>query len=151
MQKNKHLELATSQKFMVYVSSIEPQPDNWDDPGNWQNYDHRIVIKNIDFSDEVLIGFAMLEKIQEGQFEIEGEKWCKQIRKLFSKKNIQNLAKNHKKIEEFLEDLLREVYDACMSYYNSCIDEDEDEEVNEEAVSEWIWQDGGKGWGKYHH
>jgi hypothetical protein len=152
MRKNQHLEEATqATKFMVYVPSVEPDESNWDNPGHWETYEHKIVADVnpvMDLFDVVEV--ALFDKIQNGEFTIEGDLWCEEIEEVFAPKNIQSIAKRSKSMDEFIENLIWKIRRACMNYWeNNTEDEVNLEPTIDEYFSEAMEDSMERGWGVY--
>ena len=136
-------------ELRIRVTSVEPD-ENWHNPGYWRMYDNTIVTV-LTHKDEKIA----LEKIASGEYLMDGDIYCDELKLVFSKSNVKLIADGSSTLDEFTENLQYEVYDATLDYYqkNFTVEDDDDDDgeiwggdgINDDALRE-ITKSGGRDW-----
>jgi hypothetical protein len=145
-----------SKECEIWVTAVKPD-NQWDNPGYWTMYKPTIKL-SIVLRKESRESDLILDKLKSGDFTINlnGVDFCDELTNdVLAKDNIISEASESKDLDEFIEDLQDEVYDATLDWYRENYELDEDDEdaedawngdgINDEALSE-ITEMGGKGW-----
>jgi hypothetical protein len=152
----KKIDKKDSKECEIWVTAVKPD-NQWDNPGYWTMYKPTIKL-SIVLRKESVESDLILDKLKSGDFTINlnGVDFCDELANdVLAKDNIISEASESKDLDEFIEDLQDEVYDATLDWYRENYELDEDDEdaedawngdgINDEALSE-ITEMGGKGW-----
>jgi hypothetical protein len=152
----KKIDKKDSKECEIWVTAVKPD-NQWDNPGYWTMYKPTIKL-SIVLRKESRESDLILDKLKSGDFTINlnGVDFCDELTNdVLAKDNIISEASESKDLDEFIEDLQDEVYDATLDWYRENYELDEDDEdaenawngdgINDEALSE-ITEMGGKGW-----
>ena len=137
----------------IWVTAVEPD-GNWDNPGHWSMYKPAIkllIVPVLEGDEKELI----MNKLRSGDFTVDDlPNFCDELDNIFDKDSITSEANRAGNLNEFIENLQEEVYDATLDWYRENYELDGDDEdnedvwngdgINDDALSE-ITEMGGKG------